>query len=530
MSVKALEDLVKKKGIGIEKIQEFYDLPELLRCCFNPGVRAPDESLNTPEDLIKIINQLPNDFNTQNLCHADREKANRISWVRLFNEQSEITKFFTNYVSDNDDHFLEKKSNQHEIVLAKSNVSVIDEYSKLELFLKTVDRTLFTHIEPINSLARKLEAVRVYELVRELRKIAEFFFEQRNLFFSLKGVGLFVIPFTINFNRRVHGVINHDGRICFHTSQNIFFNGLKIQKIHRCNICQKFLLIASGKDNVDRTCSLGCSKILKNQKQNKEYNSNLALVSEDRTYRKDRKGREYKELRVDQYTEKSFSTKLDGDNVATAIYVAWTETFVALNGGIKRSDREKLNTISTEYGRVILDPKIFESYRPRLINTATKSENDPFHPTEIILPDHVFIYFIRLCKKKGFKKLEQLWRNASYLELKRQYREGSLNWKNENLIISKSEDLVEIVETKIKDNKLMLPFNKSKEHNTLLARCEVLATALVEKLSIITLDAKFYKGLLSEETEVEIIDAKDFFRCEPRNDLDLVVSASNRRI
>ena len=286
----------------------------------------------------------------------------------------------------------------------KSEISVLDEFKRLESFFKAVDGSLFQHIEPINSPARKLEAVRVYELVRELKMIAGFFFEQRNLFFSLQNAGFFVIPFTINFDRKVHGIINHDGRICFDPSQNIFFSGLKVQKIQRCAVCGKFLLIASGKDNVDRTCSISCCKILKNKKQKEKYASNLILVSENRKHQKIRKRSENTEFRFDQYTEKSFLTKLDGDNMATAFYVAWTETFAALNGEVRRKDREKLRTISTKYEKIILDHGVLEGYRPRLINTRTKLKTDPGPTIEIIFPELVFIYFIRLSKNRKLKK------------------------------------------------------------------------------------------------------------------------------
>jgi predicted nucleic acid-binding Zn ribbon protein len=394
----------------------------------------------------------------------------------------------------------------------------------LERIFTTVDQTLFQHIDPIASPARKLEAIRVYELAKGLRKIAEFFFEQKGLFFSLRDLGHFVIPFTINFNKRVAGIINHDGRICFHASQNIFFNGLKIQKIHQCAVCQKFLLIASGKDNVDRTCSKSCRKILKNQKQNEKYASNLILVSENRKYRKIQKRRENGEFRFDEYTEKSFLTKLNGDNGATALYVAWTETFAALNGEVRRKDREKLHTISTKYEKVILDHGVLEGYRPRLINTRAKCKTDLCSPTEIIFPELVLIYFIRLSRNIKLKKLEQFWRRAGYLDLKRQYNKTEANLENEKLIVDRFLDLVEKVEGKIENNGFMLPLKRSREHNSYLARCDVLATAIIEKLPVVTRDGRFYKGLLTDETDVQIINASEFFGCDPQVDLDLIVT------
>lgn len=510
MAIEVLEDLITKKGVGAERLREFYDLPLLLKDCFNTGAQAPDESLEKPEDLIEIANKIPSEF--QDLHHlypADTQKVNRTRRVRFFNKQSEIASFFTKYVSGCYEEFLE--NNQHEIAQAKSNISVLNEFKALERIFTTVDQTLFQHIDPISSPARKLEAIRVYELAKELRKIAEFFFEQKGLFFSLRDLGHFVIPFTISFSKRVAGIINHDGRICFHPSQNIFFNGLKIQKLHRCAACQKFLLIASGKDNVDRTCSKSCRKILKNQKQNEKYASNLILVSENRKYRKIQKRSEKAEFRFDEYTEKSFLTKLNGDNAATAFYVAWTETFAALNGEVRRKDREKLHTISTKYEKVILDHGVLERYRPGLINTRTKFTTDLCSPTEIIVPELVLIYFIRLSRNMELKKMEQFWRRTGYLDLKRQYYKTDANLENKKLILDRFLDLVEKVEGKIENNGFMLPLNKSREHNSYLARCDVLATALVEKLPVVTCDARFYTGLLPKESDVKFIHAKDFF-------------------
>jgi hypothetical protein len=84
MAIEVLEDLSTQKGVGTKRLRGFYDLPVLLKGCFNPGAEAPDKSLKTPEDLVEIVNKIPSGFQTlHRLFPADTQKVNRTRRVQF---------------------------------------------------------------------------------------------------------------------------------------------------------------------------------------------------------------------------------------------------------------------------------------------------------------------------------------------------------------------------------------------------------------------------------------------------------------
>jgi hypothetical protein len=208
-----------------------------------------------------------------------------------------------------------------------------EEYSAVASASSKFSEILFGHIEPIDSHERKIEAVRIYETVREGRELTAFFYYLRSQNFFPLGKG-FLIPFTVNFQGRLNGVVNQEGIVHFHSSRDIFFNGLQITKIQRCKIkvCNKFLWIEEGKNNVDKTCSDECARTLKNKKQNEKYALDKEYISESRKQIR-RNGK--KKFGPDKFTERYFKRIFSKNKFLPNLYVAWTETFAFENGGIK---------------------------------------------------------------------------------------------------------------------------------------------------------------------------------------------------
>lgn len=228
-----------------------------------------------------------------------------------------------------------------------------EEYRAIASVSSEFAGTLFGHIKPINSRERKIEAIRIYETVRECREIAAFFVYLRNENYFPLGKG-FLIPFTMKFQGRLNGLDDQNGIVRFHSSRDIFFNGLQITKVQQCKICNGLIWIGNGKNNVDKTCSDECARILKNKKQNEKYALEKEYVSETRKQiRKNRK----RELVPDKFTERYFKT-IFRNEFLTNLYVAWTETFAFENGGIKRESREHLPEVTISRDNLILDDQI----------------------------------------------------------------------------------------------------------------------------------------------------------------------------
>jgi hypothetical protein len=506
MSVNEGQTFINENGFDPKELSMFYDLiPFLFEDYFNNGMSAPDANLKAAIDLIDIVNLIPRNFKGAHL-YAANVHSNMYGIVKLFNNRSEINHFFNSHVSEIHETL------KHQDIPDVSRKSIAKIFKEIFPFLQSCDTSIIQHIQPVNTLNKKIEAIRVFVAISELKSALEFLFKIRKIFFSLDGVGLFAIPFTINLNKRINGIINYDGRILFAPSSGVFFDGLKIQQIQRCKICWKFLLIKSGKNNVDKTCSPACAELLKKKKGKELYEKNSLIFNHDRRDRKVRASSKPDGGTVDQYTEKMFSTKMYGDEAKTKLYVAWTETFIHQKGAIKRKEREELTCIQTKYNRILLDHEIFENYLPVLMQSLRKRSE--YILTEIVVPTFVFTYFVRFATSIESDKLEKVWRSASYTDLRKLRSTRDLDyWEREKLISDKFDDLINKAESKMASLGMPQLESRTRKHNALLARCEVMATALVENLPIITADETFYREILPEDNNqnIEVIKAADFF-------------------
>ena len=216
-----------------EQLRLFYDLiPTIFQGYFNDGTSAPDDDIRTVAKLIDIVNCMPRNFRGTHL-YSVNVRPNVHGAIKLFNSRTEVESFFHRYASGVGDTLFNPLEIPDITRKAISNI-----FKEIYPLLQICDPSIIQHIQPINTPERKMEALRVFVTICEFKNALEFLTKIRKLYFSLDGVGLFAIPFAINFGKRINGIVNSDGRLLFDPAWRIFLNGLEIQKLQRCKILQ----------------------------------------------------------------------------------------------------------------------------------------------------------------------------------------------------------------------------------------------------------------------------------------------------
>ena len=288
---------------GLEAVKGCFldDLKEVLKLFHNPGGESPDANMETPADLVEIANLIPQKYELPEL------------WSYPPNMQRQITVLSADVFEE-----FRRTQNLKLILLegyepletseSDKYKSIDEQYEMIRHYPVDFSDILFSHIQPVDSVERKTEAVRVYESVRQIRDLINFFYDLQDSFYeyrkNLAQIGkvkkikadgkeefsinnLAIFPVNIYFERMIDGIINANGLLIIE-EKNSVINKLDITKIQKCAVCEKFIWVASGKTNVPRTCSDEHAKLLKKKKSKLTYDKSPALFIVNRTYKEEK--------------------------------------------------------------------------------------------------------------------------------------------------------------------------------------------------------------------------------------------------
>lgn len=496
---------------GIDALKFYFkdDLAKVLKLFYKTENKAPDEDLESIEDLFRVANLVSREHKMPGL-YSSRNNRKQSERMRL--KRRKLRGFLKSrdsmvFGGEMTDGLLKKKFNPksyaeeirlkgHYVYKESDFYSIDEEFQIISSASAKYSEKLFEHILPIDSLEKKVEAIRVYESVRNIRNLVDFLFHQRSDFYKLKSSTnikesekevfiSFIIWITINFTGEINGGINSNGELLFHRNIPVL-SGLNITKIQECKICGKFLWVEKGKVNVDKTCSPEHAKLLKQLKNNETYAASPSVFIDDSIYRDEKKksaddfpiakaiNSGFGGSKSDRYTALSFRKFFRKNEYLTNLYSAWAETYFYKNGPVPRRERERIRkfVFKGHVKNVIFDNEIFQNYLPMIVEP------------NIFLIQRQANFFARFFDEQNLDHLAKLWRKAASAKSSR----GS------QMILKKYD--ASIKHFRWQFFKKLYPDGvdrSNREHLRYLLKCEIVIAAAYTNSAIIVADKNDYE-------------------------------------